>query len=184
MAAPSKAWVVIADSQIDADSPLDTTLVTALRDDVVHLEEWLGDGYTAAKDHDHDGTNSKLVVLASQTAGDYLLVENTTARTVTTTTYAKYKETKVGVGGTYRIKFSMKANTSGTIYGQIYRNGVAVGTERSTTSTTITEFSEDIGGWSSGDLVQLYSKRTVDGFVSIFNIYTAAPPIGGGLYNY
>ena len=120
----------------------------------------------------------------AQTAGDYLLVENTTARTVTTTTYAKYKETKVGVGGTYRIKFSMKANTSGTIYGQIYRNGVAVGTERSTTSTTITEFSEDIGGWSSGDLVQLYSKRTVDGFVSIFNIYTAAPPIGGGLYGY
>ena len=67
MPAPSKTWVVIADSQVDADSPLDTTLMTGVRDDLVHLEEWLGDGYTAAKDHDHDGVNSKTAVLADNT---------------------------------------------------------------------------------------------------------------------
>ena len=88
MAAPSKAWVVIADSQIDADSPLDTTLVTALRDDVVHLEEWLGDGYTAAKDHDHDAVNSKSVVL-----GDGVV---TTAKlAATSVTGAKISKTVV-----------------------------------------------------------------------------------------
>ena len=65
MAAPSKAWVVVADTQVDADSPLDTTLVTALRDDTVHLEEWLGKDYTAAQNHDHDGTNSAKVNMAN-----------------------------------------------------------------------------------------------------------------------
>ncbi len=61
MAAPSKNYTMIADSQVDADSPLDATLLTQLRDNIVHLKEWLGDSYTAAKDHDHDGTNSKEV---------------------------------------------------------------------------------------------------------------------------
>ena len=61
MTAPSKSWSNIADTQVDADSPLDTTLLTALRDDLVHLREWLGLNYTAAQDHDHDGVNSKQV---------------------------------------------------------------------------------------------------------------------------
>lgn len=61
MTVPSKSWSVIADGQVDADSPLDTTLITALRDNLVHLEEWLGDGYTAAKDHNHDGVSSSLI---------------------------------------------------------------------------------------------------------------------------
>jgi hypothetical protein len=58
MAAPSKSWVVIADADVDADSPVDNTLVEGMRDDLVHLEEWLGHSYTAAQDHDHDGVNS------------------------------------------------------------------------------------------------------------------------------
>jgi hypothetical protein len=61
MAAPSKNFTVQPDSQVDADSPLDTTLITEQRDNDIHLEEWLGKNYTAAVDHDHDGTNSKLV---------------------------------------------------------------------------------------------------------------------------
>ncbi len=65
MAAPSKAWVTIADSQVDADSPGDTTLVTGFRDDLVHLREWLGMSYTAAQNHDHDGVNSKLTASAA-----------------------------------------------------------------------------------------------------------------------
>ncbi len=61
MAAPSKNYTLIADSQVDADSPLDATLLTQLRDNIIHLEEWLGDSYTAEKDHDHNGVNSKEV---------------------------------------------------------------------------------------------------------------------------
>lgn len=63
MPAPSKAWVVIADSAVDADSPVDQALMTGLRDDLVHLREWLGGSYAAnaAVDHNHDGVNSALV---------------------------------------------------------------------------------------------------------------------------
>lgn len=64
MAAPSKTYTLIADGSIDADSPLDVTLMAQIRDNLIHLEEWLGHSYTAAQDHDHDGVNSKTPVLA------------------------------------------------------------------------------------------------------------------------
>lgn len=58
MTVPSKNWTNIADTQVDADSPIDSTLITAIRDDLVHLKEWLGYGFTAAQAHNHDGFNS------------------------------------------------------------------------------------------------------------------------------
>ncbi|MFZ3071895.1 MAG: hypothetical protein WA162_01485 [Thermodesulfobacteriota bacterium] len=223
MPAPSKNWTNVADSQIDADSPLDTTLVTSIRDNDIHVKEWLGYGYTANQAHDHDGVNSKLVVLASQTAGDYLLDSNPDMRSLAlTASYVKIKETKVGVGGVFRIKFDACALLG--IQARIHRNGVAVGTERSVmagvTSVLFSSYtlynygpsylenyfyhwtdgtnefatygnyvvySEDIGGWSPGDLVQIYVKRTGGGgtaYVRNLNIFTAAPPIAGGLLNY
>ena len=129
------------------------------------------------------------VALDSQTAGNYLLVENTPERTSTSTTYIKLKETKVAVSGTFRIKFSFYFDTGTTGYARIYRNGVAVGTERTSVGSPYVEYSEDIGNWNIGDLVQVYVKRTAGTspwtvYVKDLNIYTAAPPIGGGLYNY
>ncbi|MBI5599210.1 MAG: hypothetical protein HY890_05665 [Deltaproteobacteria bacterium] len=64
MAAPTYTWNTIAATQTDADSPLDTTLMEAERQNLIHLEEWLGDAYTAAKNHDHDGVNSAQAVMA------------------------------------------------------------------------------------------------------------------------
>jgi len=61
MAAPSKVFTVIVNGDVDPDSPLSTNLMTELRDNDIHLEEWLGLSFTAAQDHDHDGTNSKQV---------------------------------------------------------------------------------------------------------------------------
>lgn len=63
MPAISKAWVSILDAAVDPDSPIDTALMTGLRDDLVHLREWLGAAYTAGatQNHTHDGTNSALV---------------------------------------------------------------------------------------------------------------------------
>ena len=58
MVAPSKNWTNIADTAIDADSPLDTTLMTGIRDNLVNIKEWLGYGYTAAQAHKHDGVDS------------------------------------------------------------------------------------------------------------------------------
>lgn len=63
MAAITKSFTTIADAAIDPDSPLTTSLMTALRDNAIHVREWLGASYTAGavQDHDHDGLNSALV---------------------------------------------------------------------------------------------------------------------------
>lgn len=63
MPAISKAWVTLADTAVDPDSPLDAALLTGIRDDLVHLREWMGAAYTAGavQDHNHDGVNSALV---------------------------------------------------------------------------------------------------------------------------
>ena len=60
MTAPTKAFTVVADSSVDPASPVDTVLMTALRDNDIHLREWLGFSYeaAAAQDHNHDGVNS------------------------------------------------------------------------------------------------------------------------------
>jgi len=64
MAVPSKNFTIIADSAIDADSPITADLMEDFRDNDIHLEEWLGLSYTAAQDHDHDGVNSAVVALS------------------------------------------------------------------------------------------------------------------------
>ena len=63
MAAISKSWVTIADGAVDPDSPGTTTLFTGFRDNLIHLREWLGAGFTAGavQNHRHDGVDSALV---------------------------------------------------------------------------------------------------------------------------
>lgn len=60
-----KAWTNILDAAVDPDSPVDTALVTAIRDNAMHLREWLGNGYTsgADQDHNHNGVNSAPVLI-------------------------------------------------------------------------------------------------------------------------
>lgn len=63
MTAITKAFTDIADAAVDPDSPLDSVLMTALRDRDIHLREWLGASFTAGaiQDHNHDGVNSALI---------------------------------------------------------------------------------------------------------------------------
>jgi hypothetical protein len=72
--------------------------------------------------------------------------------------YTKVAEFMIGQPGTLRIVFSLSSDglSGHYTYGQIYRNGSALGTERHTYSSSPEEFSEDISGWSTGDLCQLY----------------------------
>lgn len=115
MAAPSKAWVVIADSQVDADSPLDTTLMTGVRDDLIHLEEWLGKNYTAAQDHNHDGVNSKVT---NQVAVHPFPLDwpETATGTLTASTWTTYMSSVVYIptgANNLHVRFRMKS-ASGT----------------------------------------------------------------------
>lgn len=61
MTTPSKNFTTIPDASIDPDSIIDTTLMTQLRDNDIHLKEWLGFGYTASQAHTHDGVDSALL---------------------------------------------------------------------------------------------------------------------------
>src|SRR5574341_2388283 len=63
MTAISKAFVTIADGVVDPASPLDTVLMTGLRDCTIHLREWLGASFYggAQQDHSHNGVDSFLV---------------------------------------------------------------------------------------------------------------------------
>ena len=102
--------------------------------------------------------------LESTAAGDVLeYTDDVEGNYTATTTWTKVKEISVPRGGSLRIKFSLRAKgAGGNIYGRIYRNGTAVGTTRSSTSNTAVwvEHSEDISGWSAGDLLQLYAYTT------------------------
>ena len=185
MAAPSKAWVVIADSQIDADSPLDTTLVTALRDDVVHLEEWLGDGYTAVKDHDHDAVNSKSVVLGNGAVtnakinggvfGAVTVPESVSLSTSSWTTFYTFPAFIYIPAGVTKIKVrGRNKRTSGT-NSVAYRltigsdNGASVNGVQSTTWTNIDlEITPSAG--NKGTYVQLlFQYNAVTGTIGAFH---------------
>lgn len=91
--------------------------------------------------------------------GNYVVHGNYDEKYTSSTRYVKLKETKIVYGGTYRIRFSLKASyNSFGAYARIYRNGTSVGAERFTASSDYVEFSEDISGWNAGDLVQVYGK--------------------------
>lgn len=94
-------------------------------------------------------------------AGDYLEIAADSENNKSVTSPFKVKEIKIAYGGTLRIKFDLKVYVSGTAYGQVYRNGVAVGTLQSDTTGSYVTKSEDISGWSAGDLCQLYVHAAI-----------------------
>lgn len=74
--------------------------------------------------------------------------------------YHKYKEITMNISGTANVYFELATgNTSQSVYGRIYKNDVAVGTERTTTAqySSFANYSEDIS-FVSGDKIQLYIK--------------------------
>ena len=97
--------------------------------------------------------------LTNYTVGNYKILPNPTKLVASNyTTYTKIAEIYLPRAGDLRVKFWIAASGGATTYGRIYRNGVAVGTEQTTSSAVGTQFSEDITGWASGDLLQLYTK--------------------------
>jgi|GEM_PF-3157198 len=90
---------------------------------------------------------------------DYNVVSLPTARTTTAESYTIKKGAKIGFGGTVKVSFKLRTySSSTTVYGRIYRNGVAVGTIRSTNNDGHGEvFTEDISGCVMGDAIQIYA---------------------------
>lgn len=100
-------------------------------------------------------------------AGDLLIYSNDWVMTLSDTpTYTKKFVIPIPLNGTIRVKFDVwfVSGNGSLAYGRIYRNGTAVGTEQSTTSTSFVTMSEDISGWSAGDACELYihAQNTLD----------------------
>lgn len=108
-------------------------------------------------------------------AGDLLIGYADAEQVNRTPSWVKQKEIRIGRAGTLRIKFDLRAEYGNNAYGKIYRNGGAVGTQRQQTSNSYINYSEDIAGWSVGDLVQLYCVTAIEthgAFVRNFRLYT------------
>jgi hypothetical protein len=99
--------------------------------------------------------------MVNYTAGDRLLIKSVQETIATSITYIALKQIRLDRGGTLRISFKLRrVGGSLSVYGRVYRNGSAVGTERSTTSTSGDTYTQDISGWSAGDRIQVYGRTS------------------------
>ena len=131
------------------------------------------------------GINGLGVYFEPFTVGDNLVASAPTERLFSggDLNYIKYKEISLSRSGALRIKFDLK-RAGVASYAMIYRNGAAVGTERYADSSTYTTWSEDISGWSRGDLCQLYCRPSEvygngAGYIRNFKLYAANPHAEG-----
>jgi hypothetical protein len=122
-----------------------------------------------------DVTGLGVVAVVPWVVGDNYEQGANAQRGVNSTTAVKLKEIRLQRKGNLRISFNLwSGDASATAYAQIYRNGSAVGTLRSTTSMSAVGFTEDISGWSLNDLCQLYvwaSSTTYGAFVNNFQLH-------------
>lgn len=116
--------------------------------------------------------------------GDNLLIASDTLSRNASTTYTLIKEIRLAIAGNYRISFDLCTNSvSGNpVSARIYKNGVAIGTERTTTSIdpAYVTYTEDINGWEATDLCQIWAKRVstvATAKVINFRVYELAPII-------
>ena len=106
-----------------------------------------------------DGTSWITLSTWAFEVGDVLRKSADTEQSSSSDTYEKKKEITTYLGGTLRVKFDLKsANAAPTAYGQIYKNGVGYGTERTRDVGTYQTFSEDLT-FAVGDKIQLYLHK-------------------------
>lgn len=130
----------------------------------------------------NDGTNLQLIGGSSSSGanfavGDIPVAASTGIVGETSTSYTKVKEIYIPRAGNLRVKFDMRLSGTSTSKARIYKNGSAVGTERSTSSTSYTTYSEDITGLAAGDRLQIYVDTGASGittYIRNFILYASA----------
>lgn len=170
MAAPTEVFATIATAQVDADSPVDVTLMGSIRSNLINLnEQMIGPStaplYVAAQSHDHDGINSAPIVLKTYSSGAHTIFRSTIESVgSSSTSYSDQLTVGLPFAGTLRIRYDLHSKTTQvgiTANGNIFRNGSAVGTESSqliTGSTVLITYTEDVAGWLSNDVLQIRTK--------------------------
>lgn len=171
MAVISVTFTPRASMAYDPDDPLVHQLFSEMVDRDEYLYEWLGKDYDAGvTNHNHDSVNSA-PIQTTVAAGDYLY-KSVGNKTGSATAYTKIAEVVLSVNGELRIKWDqtgqevdLTTSVDGDSWARVYRNGVAVGIEHQfdypadgTNYGDTISVSEDISGWSKGDLLQIYAK--------------------------
>ena len=126
-----------------------------------------------------DGSN--LTGIAQIIPSLIIRVSADTARTTTSLSPEKLKEIRYNeISGTITVSFThSRVSGNGKSKAQIYKNGVAFGTERE--SVSLTTYTENLS-FSQGDLIQIYAWTTYGssgtiGEVSNFRLlYDKTPP--------
>jgi hypothetical protein len=120
--------------------------------------------------------SAKDIELNYYTASDVLLISNDAVKTMTIPIgWSKAKEILLKFSSvtpsTLRIKFDLRTTgvSAGNVSGRIYRNGAAVGTTQTTSSTSFTTYSEDISGWRGNDTLELWVERTDGSYPEVQN---------------
>ena len=99
---------------------------------------------------------------ADYQAGSYMIgmIEQTILAPSSFSSYHEIARFTLPKGGTVRCQWDMHAEEGETIYGRIYRNGVAIGVQRYAQHHTWSTYYEDISSWTAGDRLQLYTYVT------------------------
>ena len=149
---------------------------------IINLTDPTADQHAATKKYVDDNSGETGYTYASAT--DNLRLSADAERHTSSTSYNKKKEIQVGYSGTYKVKFDLKNETGQTnSYGKIYKNGVELGTQHYTMSTTYVTFSENIDV-EAGDLIQLYIQTgyaDYPAYTRNFRIYFDKTSIGYGV---
>ena len=104
-------------------------------------------------------------------ASERLRNSNNTGKTTGALVATKIKEVKINADlAACRVKFGLYGTHGYWAFARIYKNGVAIGTLRSTASLTEVTYSEDFAGFVTNDLIQIYAYVSSVGFAAVLNM--------------
>jgi len=162
---------MIADAAINGNKIAAGVITnTHVKDDAAIAESKLNLNYpTHAEDHASRHAaggadeitlplNAAAMVPVKIVASDDIVAEANTERTLSSESFGKVKEFRVYHTGTVRVKYEL-ASSNGVYYayGTIYINGVDVGPQHATTSSSWVAYSDDVAV-KAGDYVSIYIK--------------------------
>ena len=143
-------------SDVSADIPLNTHKLTGVVDPTSNQD-------AATKKYVDDNTPSYAPF--TYVAGDNLLQTSDTPTSISknSTTPVKFLQYTAQCNGVLRIKWQAAIPYTVVGYMRIYRNGAAVGTQKTLNgSGNPTYMTDNVAGWTTGDYIQIYGWRESD----------------------
>jgi hypothetical protein len=151
------AWTTIPNSDIDQDSPITQTLMTALRDNPI-----------AIANGDAGAPRLQLPAFQEVAAGDETRFESLSVRSTSTTVFTFVQRYFLMQSGTIRVTLRHRRTEAGSSEARVQRNGTTI-TTWSTSSTAFQSRSIDFS-ISPGDQISVQHRNTTTGTSEIDQI--------------